>query len=59
MFGFIVLALFVSTSPVLRDLDAEHRWSALGLVLVAALLAATVGSVTRRLVYLATSWALD
>ncbi len=55
MFGFIVLALFVSTSPVLRDLDAEHRWSALGLVLVAALLAATVGSVTRRFVYLATT----
>ena len=55
MFGFIVLALFVSTSPVLRDLDARHRWSALGLVLVAALLAATVGSVTRRFVYLATT----
>jgi hypothetical protein len=55
MFGFIVLALFVSTSPVLRYLDARHRWSALGLVLVAALLAATVGSVTRRFVYLATT----
>ena len=55
MFGFVALALVVSTSPVLRELDAEHRLFALGLVLVAALLAATVGSLTRRFVYLATT----
>jgi hypothetical protein len=55
MLGFVALALVVATSPVLPDLDGDHRLFALVLVLVAALTAATVGSLTRRFVYLATT----
>jgi hypothetical protein len=55
MFCFVALALILSTVPFLSELDNTHRRYALGLVLVAALLAATVGSVTRRFLFLATT----
>ena len=55
MFCFVVLALIGSTLPFLSELDNKHLRFALCLVLVAALLAATVGSVTRRFLYLATT----
>jgi hypothetical protein len=55
MFCFVVLALSLSTLPFRSELDNTHRLYAVGLVLVAALLAATVGSVTRRFLYLATT----
>jgi hypothetical protein len=55
MFCFVVLALIVSTLPFFDELDGEHRVLALGLVVVAALLAAAACSVTRRFLYLATT----
>jgi hypothetical protein len=55
MFCFVALALFVATLPFLHDLDVKHRAFALVLIGVAALLAATAGSLTRRFVYLATT----
>jgi hypothetical protein len=55
MFCFVVLALSLSIVPFWFELDNAHRLYAGGLVLVAALLAATVGSVTRRFLYLATT----
>jgi hypothetical protein len=55
MFCFVVLALIGSTLPFLSEPDNKHLRFALGLVLLAALLAATVGSVTRRFLYLATT----
>ncbi len=55
MFFFVALALILSTLPFRSELDNTHRRYALGLVLVAALLAATVGSLTRRFLYLATT----
>jgi hypothetical protein len=55
MFCFVALALSLSTLPFRSELDSTHRLYAVGLVLVAALLAATVGSVTRRFLYLATT----
>jgi hypothetical protein len=55
MFFFVVLALSLSTVPFRSELDNTHRRYAVGLVLVAALLAATVGSLTRRFLYLATT----
>lgn len=55
MFCFVVLALFVSALPFVKQLDGKHRALGLLLVVVAALLAATAGSLTRRFVYLATT----
>jgi hypothetical protein len=55
MFGFVVLALIVSTLPFVDELDAKHRALALGLVVLAAGLAAAACSVTRRFLYLATT----
>jgi hypothetical protein len=55
MFFFVVLALSLSTVPFRSELDNTHRRYAVGLVLVAALLAASVVTVTRRFLYLATT----
>jgi hypothetical protein len=55
MFCFVVLALSLSIVPFWFELDNSHRLYAGGLILVAALLAATVGSLTRRFLYLATT----
>jgi hypothetical protein len=55
MFCFVALALVGSTILFVDELDAKHRWLGLSLVLVAAGLAASVVSVTRRFVYLATT----
>ena len=55
MIGFAVLALVLSTLPFLGELDGTHRRLAVALVVVAALLAAAVVSVTQRFVYLATT----
>ena len=55
MFCFAVLALVLSILPFFDELDGTHQLFALGLVVVAAFLAAAVVSVTRRFVYLATT----
>jgi hypothetical protein len=50
---FVGVALFGSILPFLHVLDGTHQLYALGLIGVAAFLAAAVVSVTRRFVYLA------
>jgi hypothetical protein len=55
MFCFAALALFGSILPFFDELDGTHQLFALGLIGVAAFLAAAVVSVTRRFVYLATT----
>ena len=55
MFWFVVLALVLAMLPFVDELDGTHQLLALGLVFVAAFLAAAVVSVTRRFVYLATT----
>ena len=55
MFCFVGLALVGATIPFFDELDAEHLWLAGFLAVVAGGLAASVVSVTRRFVYLATT----